>query len=257
MKSNVYGFITVRTNSSRLPSKCLLSFGTTNVLTHLIRRAKNFKIIPIICTTKNKSDDIIEKISRFEKIKFFRGSAKNKIKRWYDCSKKFNINYFHTIDADDPFFDPISIKRSVSICKKGYDIVYPSKISRSGGASEGWTFSHKAIEKIYKNLLNFKKKMDTFDTEMIEPFIIKKGLKKMILKGEKYELKNARLTLDYIEDYNLLIKIVKKKGSFASRKEINNFLRKNKYLLSINLKKNFDWKKKQNNFKIPGIKNNV
>ena len=88
-----------------------LNFGDVNVITHLIRRAKKFKIIPIICTTKNKSDDILEKISRFEKINFFRGSEKNKIKRWHDCSRKFNIKYFHTIDADDPFFDSISINK--------------------------------------------------------------------------------------------------------------------------------------------------
>ena len=86
---------------------------------------------------------------------------------------------------------------------------------------------------------------------LIEPFLQQKNLKKIVLKGAKYELKNARLTLDYKEDYKLLIKIIEKKSSFASRKEINNFLRKNKYLLRINSKKIIDWKKHQNNFKVP------
>ena len=257
MNSRTYGFITVRSRSSRLPAKCLLDFGDVNVLTHLIRRAKKFGIIPIICTTKNKSDNIIEKISRFEKVSFFRGSEKNKIKRWHDCSKKFNTKYFHTIDADDPFFDPISIKRSLGLCKKGYDVVYPSTVSEEGGASEGWSFSSKAIKTLYKYLLRFRKKMDTLDTEMIRPFLQQISLKKIILKGATYELKNARLTLDYKEDYKLLTKIIKKKGSFASRKEINNFLRKNKYLLNINFKKTRDYKRKQNNFKMPIIKYNV
>lgn len=254
MNSRIYGFITVRTSSSRLPAKCLLNFGNVNVITHLIRRLKKFKITPIICTTKNKSDDIIETISRFEKVSFFRGSEKNKIKRWYDCSKKFNIKYFHIVEADDPFFDPISIKRSLGLCKRGYDIVHPSIVSREGGASEGWSFSRKAIRTVYKYLLKFRRKMDTFDTEMIDHFIQQKNLKKIVLKGAKYELKNARLTLDYEEDYKLLRKIVEKKGSFASRKEINNFLRKNKYLLKINYKKTLDWEKKQNNFKVPILK---
>lgn len=257
MTARTYGFITVRTNSSRLPAKCLLNFGDVNVITHLIRRAKKFKIIPIVCTTKNKSDDIIEKISRIEKINFFRGSEKNKIKRWYDCSKKFNIKYFHTIDADDPFFDPASIKRSLELCRKGYDVVYPSVVSSEGGASEGWSFSSKAIKTVYKYLLKFGKKMDTLDTEMIETFFRQKNLKKIILKGSKYELKNARLTLDYKEDYKLLKRIVEKKGGFAPRKEINNFLRNNKHLLKINHKKTFDWKKKQSAFKSPAIKYNV
>ncbi len=59
MSQSIYGFITVRTNSSRLLNKCLLDLGGINVITHIIRRAKKFKIIPIICTTKNKTDDII------------------------------------------------------------------------------------------------------------------------------------------------------------------------------------------------------
>ena len=82
----------------------------------------------------------------------------------------FNIKYFHTLDADDPFFDPISIKRSLELCNKGYDIVHPSKVSKEGGASEGWSFSRKAIKTVYKYLLKFGKKMDTFDTEIIETF---------------------------------------------------------------------------------------
>jgi spore coat polysaccharide biosynthesis protein SpsF (cytidylyltransferase family) len=254
MNFKIYGFITVRTNSSRLPGKCLLNFNKTNVITHLIRRAKHSKITPIICTTKNKSDNILQKIALKEKIKIFRGSEKNKLKRWRDCCKKFRVKYFHTIDADDPFFDPITIKKSLNLCKKGYDIVNPSKISRSGGASEGWSFSKEAIEEVYKSLFKFNKNIDKFDTEMIEPFIKLKKLKTTTLKGAPYEIKNARITLDYKEDYELLKKIVDKKGSIASRKNINQFLLNNKYLLKINIKKGKDWKKKQNSFEIPRVK---
>ena len=63
--------------------------------------------------------------------------------------------------------------------------------------------------------------------------------------------------MDYEEYYKLLKKIVEKKVNFASKKEINNFLRKNKYLLSINYKKQIDWKKRKSNFKVPTIKTYV
>ena len=215
------------------------------------------EIKPIVCTTRHPEDNIIVKISKKLKVDFFRGSEKNKIKRWHDCCKKFNIKYFHTIDADDPFFDPRSIKRSLNLCKRGYDIVCPSTVSREGGASEGWSFSRKAIKAIYQYLLKLGKKIDTFDTEMIELFFKQKNLKKIVLKGSRYELKNARLTLDYKEDYKLLRKIVEKKGGFAPRVEINNFLRKNKHLLKINYKKTLDWKRRQNNFKFQVEEYNV
>ena len=98
-------FITVRTKSKRLPSKCLLSFGDCNVIEHIIFRAKHYDLDPIICTSIDSSDDVLEEIANKNSVKIFRGSLINKIKRWYDCCNYYNIERFHTIDADDPFFD--------------------------------------------------------------------------------------------------------------------------------------------------------
>ena len=97
------GFITVRSNSSRLKKKCLLNFGKYKVVEHIIRRCMINKIKPIVCTTRHPEDNIIVKISKKLKVDFFRGSEKNKIKRWHDCCKKFKVKYFHTVDADDVF----------------------------------------------------------------------------------------------------------------------------------------------------------
>ena len=240
-----FGFITVRTTSSRLKKKCLLKFGKINILEHVILRALKNNIIPIVCTSKNKSDDIIQKISKKHNVKFYRGSLRNKINRWKLCAKKYKINFFHTIDADDPFFDSESIKKSLIMCKSKYDIVFPSKVSRSGGASEGYSFSYKSVSKLDK-LLALKQKLNkNIDIEMIEKFIDNKNFKVKTLKGNNYEIKNARLTLDYKEDYDMLKIIQNKCGNFASRKKINFFLKKNKNVLDINFFRTFDWQKKQ------------
>ena len=244
------GLITVRTSSSRLKKKCLLKFGNYKVVEHFIRRCLVNKIQPIVCTTRLQEDNTIVKISKKLKVDFFRGSEKNKIKRWYDCCKKFKIKYFHTIDADDVFFDPVAVKRSLNLCRKNYDVVFPSRVTREGGGSDGYSFSYKSIKQIYKNLHKFKNKINNLDTEMIEPFINKNKLKTIILKASKYETTKARLTLDYKEDYKMLCKIVKAKGNFSSREEINSFLKKNKYIIKINYHKTHDWKKKQRSFKL-------
>ena len=101
----IKGFVTVRTSSSRLPNKCLLELGKDNILTTVIFRCINYSIEPIVCTSIDPSDDIIEEISKKLKVKCFRGALENKLKRWSDCAEHFNIKEFHTIDADDPFFD--------------------------------------------------------------------------------------------------------------------------------------------------------
>ena len=238
-------FLTVRLNSSRLKKKCLLKFGKINIIEHNILRALKGNIYPIICTSTNKSDSVIEKISKKYNVKCFRGSSKDKIKRWYDCAKKNGISFFHALDADDPFFDPFMIKKSILKCMKNNDIVFPSKVSRAGGASEGYSFSFESIQKLNKSVNQIRKGKREIDTEMIEKFINHRIFKTTILKGSNYEIKNARLTLDYKEDYEMLNKVRASCGNFASRKKINNFLKKNKDIIKINFFRNNDWKKNQ------------
>ena len=147
-----YGLITVRTGSSRLKKKCLLKFGNSNVIQHIIKRSIKGNIIPIVCTTRNKNDDIIVKIAKKLNVKYFRDHLKIKLKDGTTVLK-FNVKYFHTIDADDPFFDDLAVKNSIKKIKDlKCDIVFPSKISRDGAASEGYSFSFNGIEKL-QNLI--------------------------------------------------------------------------------------------------------
>ena len=72
-------FITVRTKSKRLPQKCLLPFGDCNVIEHIIHRTNHYQLEPIICTSTDPSDDILEEIACKENVKVFRGSLINKL----------------------------------------------------------------------------------------------------------------------------------------------------------------------------------
>jgi spore coat polysaccharide biosynthesis protein SpsF len=252
------GLITVRTQSSRLNRKCLLKLDKKKtVIEHVVLRSLNSGITPIICTTNKKSDKILIEIANKLKVNFFCGSEKNKIKRWYDCCMFYKLNNFHTIDADDLYFDPLSVKKSLRILKKiNYDIIHPSIASRIGGASEGYSFSKKGITRLYNSLNDYKfKKINTFDTEMIDEFVKKANLKEHKLKGQNYEIKkNIRLTLDYLEDFKLFKIIYKKFGTYEKRKKINLFLKKNKKYLQINFFKNKLWDLNQKNFIMPKSK---
>ena len=100
----INGIILVRSQSNRLKNKCYLKFGKFNFIEHIIKRCKKNNINPILCTTVNKQDKPLILIAKKNNILFYRGSSKNKILRISECCKKFDINVFHTIDADDPFF---------------------------------------------------------------------------------------------------------------------------------------------------------
>ena len=239
----IYCFLTVRTSSQRLKNKCLLKFGTENVLEHVIKRCKYFKLYPIICTSKHFSDNRLLYYAHKYKVKIYRGSLNNKILRWYNCCKKFKIQSFHTIDVDDPFFDPIAVKKSMKLLKKNIDLVKPSIRSSTGGASEGYSIKFQTIKKIIeKYYLSNENK----NTEMINKYLNISDIKVHKLLNSSYEPKiNFRLTLDYLEDYIFLNKLKLKFSFRSSRVLINKFLNNNLKLRKINFFRNQEWKKKQ------------
>lgn len=241
----IFCFLTVRSTSKRLKNKCLLHFGKEKVLEHVIKRCLYFKLNPIICTSNDFSDKKLLYYSYKYRIKIYSGSLNNKVLRWFNCCKKFNIKSFHTIDVDDPFFDAISVKKSMKLLQKNIDIdiVKPSPRSSNGGASEGYSIKLKTLKKIIdSNDLYSKNK----NTEMFEKYLKNTNLKVFRLPNSNYETKKIfRLTLDYFEDY-IFLSCLKSVFSFrSSRRLINKFLDANLSLRKINFFRNKEWKKKQ------------
>jgi len=237
----IKGFVTVRTSSSRLPNKCLLQLGKDNILSSVILRSIKYSIEPIVCTSIDQSDDIIEEISHKLKVKCFRGSLENKLKRWSDCAEFFNIEEFHTIDADDPFFDGNEMIFSMmKLIDEGLDIVLPTTSSSNGGASVGYSIRSKIL------LEALKETNDSTDTEMIWNYIKKiENLKYKKLEEIKSRPDKLRLTLDYEEDY-LLLKVVKNiLGDNLSRELIDELFINNPDLHKINWFRNKEWKQNQ------------
>ena len=238
-------FLTVRLGSKRLKNKPLKKIGKLTFIEHTILRCKKNNLTPIICTSNKKKDKIFNQFAKKYKIRIFFGSEKNKIKRWLDCAKLFNIKKFHTLDVDDPFFDTTNIMKSLNMLSSKSELrqlICPSKKSRKGGASEGYSFITDYLEKI---ILNKKLYIDNLNIEMIDNIL--KKFKKTILPNSPYETRlNFRMTLDYKKDFDLLKKIYENLGHFAHRRSINNFLNENSYLRDINYFRNKSWKDNQN-----------
>ena len=210
----IFGLILVRANSKRLPNKCYLSFGKVSVLEHIIKRCEYFKITPIICTSNKRENFKILKIAKKNKIKYFVGSDQNKIKRMSDCVKKFKVNFFHTIDADDPFFCGIQVKNSIKLLLKGHDVVFPTKISSEGGASVGFSINSSFLHKLNSKLgINSK-------TEMMWKFFkliksrseIKRLIKSNGIKiNDKNYNDNSFSLSEYLSSKEIKISVGKKK----------------------------------------------
>lgn len=233
----IYGFVTVRTASSRLKRKCLLEFGQGNVLEHIVRRSKFFGFEPVVCTTSLREDDIIEEIAKKEGCLLYRGSAEDKLQRWLGACDEFGIESFHAIDADDLFFDGELGRKSFELLQEGYDIVYPSSNIYVGGV--GFSITSDIIRKA----CSIK---DSDDTEMMWYFVEKvPHLRKIALPVPDARTANIRLTLDYEEDYWMLLTVLRILGSQATRVEIEDLFVRNPDLHRINWFRNEEWKRMQ------------
>jgi spore coat polysaccharide biosynthesis protein SpsF len=207
----------------------------------VVKRAISYGIEPIICTSTDKSDDILEEISKELGVKCFRGSLVNKLKRWLDCAEHFEVNSFHTIDADDPLFDGKEMIASLDLLRsKDCDVVCPTESSSAGGASVGYSLTTAIIKKALENL-----DPDT-DTEMMWYYLEKVSQVKMEILPEASNANiKVRLTLDYEEDYWLLASIARILGNSASRDAVNQLFLNNPDFSKINFFRNKEWKDAQ------------
>lgn len=211
------------------------------MLEHIIRRAVDCGIDPIVCTSVDHTDDIIEKIAIKEGIKLYRGSLTNKLKRWSDCALQYELDVFHTIDADDPFFDGEQIKKSMELLVAGeYDMVCPTVSSSEGGASVGYSLTTDIVKRASDSI-----PVDT-DTEMMWYYLEKiPSLRMLVLPDDQSLPFNVRLTLDYEEDYWLLESVRRIVGNLASRDEVDKLFLRNPDLYLVNWFRNQQWKSVQ------------
>ena len=86
-------------DSSRLPKKAVAHvYDKEFSIEHLINRVKHSELadLIILCTTRNSSDDVLCEIAESKKIKFFRGSEKDKLERWNKACIKFDVLFCHS-----------------------------------------------------------------------------------------------------------------------------------------------------------------
>ena len=231
-------FITVRTRSSRLPRKALLKIGGTPTIQHLIRRIKKSKRADIIvlCTTKEKEDEILCHIAKQENIECFRGSMPDKLERWKGAAEKFGVDFFVTADGDDLFCEPELIDLAFEqYMKKTPDFIYGDGVKGVGVPCGAFTYAIKT--KALKKVCEIK---DTDDTEMMWIYFLNTGLfncQKLEGVPPSYKRPEIRMTLDYPEDFeffkNVIENLSKEKEEF-DLKDIIDYLDRHPKVIKIN-----------------------
>ena len=242
MKSAI--FITVRTNSKRLPNKALLEIQSIPTITHLIRRVKHVEVDHIIlCTTLLKEDDILCDIATEEGIDYFRGSVRDKLERWQGAASKFEIDFFVTADGDDLFCSSDLIELALN----QYLSTKPDLIESPDAICGSFTYGIK-VEALNK-VCDIK---NSEDTEMMWTYFKDTGIFEIEELNKvpiEYLRSDIRMTLDYDDDLLFFENII---NHFFNRNNINfslsdiiKYLNQNPEVTKINSYLHDEWKKNQ------------
>ena len=178
------------------------------VLDYVIEQLSFSKLIDkkIIATTELEQDDVIEQAAKNLGLEFFRGSSDDVLDRYYKCAKKFNIDNILRITSDCPLIDPDIVDKVIEKYQsKEFDYVSNTLIRTFPVGTDVEIFPFKILEKAWQNA-------DLpSEREHVTPYIRNKkfNCKLENLENEK-KLGYLRWTLDRIEDFELIKKIVKK-----------------------------------------------
>ena len=205
----ISAIIQARMGSSRLPGKVLMKLDENHtVLDYVIKQLSFSKLIDkkIIATTDLEQDNVIEQACKNLGLEFFRGSSDDVLDRYYKCAKKFNIDNILRITSDCPLIDPDIVDKVIEKYQsKEFDYVSNTLIRTFPVGTDVEIFPFKILEKAWQNA-------DLpSEREHVTPYIRNKkfNCKLENLENEK-KLGYLRWTLDRIEDFELIKKIVKK-----------------------------------------------
>ena len=224
----ILAIIQARCNSSRLPNKILKKIGDVESIIFQYKRIKKSKNLDdiIVATSDTTSDDKLIKVLKKNNIKYFRGSEKDVLSRFYNCAKNKKVDAVVRLTADCPLIDFTIIDKVIELFKSK-KLDYASNITPptfpDGMDVEIFKFS--ILKKTLKNTKN------KYDREHVTPYMQRnKKIKKACLYNSK-DLSKIRLTLDTIDDYkniNSLVKKLKKNHSFILS-DIENHITNEKY----------------------------
>tara|TARA_B100000085_G_scaffold252706_1_gene250614 strand:- start:283 stop:1047 length:765 start_codon:yes stop_codon:yes gene_type:complete len=242
MDKNNFIFITVRSNSSRLPAKAYKKIKDKYTIEYVISQAKKSKLAKnvILCTTDLQEDDLLCKIAEDNKILYFRGSEIDKLERWNGACQKYNVDFFVTADGDDLFcshelFDLAFKQYNNEPC----DFIY-------GEGLVCGSFTYGINSMALREVCDIK---DTDDTEMMWVYFTDTNLyntKPLNGVPEVFKRNDIRMTLDYDDDFKFFSSVINSinKEDFNTR-DVLHFLDQNKNIIDINFYLEEKWKSNQ------------
>ena len=249
MKKKIVAIVQARIGSSRLPGKAMKLIAGKPMLSYQIDQIKKSKKISqiVIATTNLKKDRVIINFCKKNKIKYYAGSEKNVLQRFFFASLKYKADIVVRLTSDCPLIDPSIIDKAIRIFNVGnYDYVSNTCPTKGATYTDGMDVEVFDVFSLTTAYIKCKKKGDK---EHVTHFFWKRNNRFKIFRFDlKKNYRFYRLTVDYIEDFILIKKIIiyfKKNKKLITYTNIIKFLKQNKKIAKINSYHNKEYKKNQ------------
>lgn len=225
--------LSVREKATRLPNKVLLDLAGKPLTARLLERLSMAKGVDqvILSTSTHQDDDVLAHLAEQEGFAAFRGSEEDKLDRYYNTANHYGLDAVVIVDGDDPFCFPEGIDLVAAALRQGaVDCVYVSGLPL-GAAGTGLTTD------ALRRVLALK---DAGDTEVWGGYFIGSShftSRKIEITDPLFKHPEIRLTLDYQEDYDLVVQVVDAFGGrtdFDSRELMNLLVNEQPNLVAIN-----------------------
>ncbi len=233
----IIGVTQARISSTRLPKKVLLKIKGKSLLQYHLERAQKSKLVTkwIVATTEEKESNLICEIATSLNISCFKGSTDNVLDRFYQSVKDEKPDYIVRITSDCPLIDANLIDEVIKGClKEACDYASNTINPTFPDGVDIEVFSFYALEKAWVNASLQS------ELEHVTPYIWKncKHHNGKLFKSFSYEsdkdYSSFRLTVDEINDFELVKILIENLGGDKPWKNYIEYLEQHPEILKIN-----------------------
>lgn len=221
--------IQARTGSSRLPSKIILPFVNNKSILEIVLDKFNivdFQNIPkVLASSDTKADMILEKYAINAGYKFFRGSETDVLSRFINVGEKEKLTHLIRVCSDNPFLNTPSILVLINELKR--------KVETEGSRVDYLSFQNGQYIPTIKSHLGLFAEIVSLDAlknvaTITNELVYHEHVTNYIYENSNlfnvclldaphcvYNRFDIRLTIDDLNDFNMLANLYKETSVFA------------------------------------------
>lgn len=235
--SKVLAITQARYGSTRLPGKVLLPAGNSTLLQiHLERILKSKQIDKLILATtlEEKAIELVQIASSIG-VESYQGSTNDVLDRFYQAAKPHSPEWVVRLTSDCPLIDHEIIDATIDFCiQAGVDYCSNTLDPTFPDGMDVEVFKFSALEAAWRD------SESKSDREHVTPYIWRNsdfkggGLftAKNLFGARDYS--SIRLTVDHVEDFELIQGLIKALGTSAKWTDYLTFLEQNSSLTKLN-----------------------